>query len=93
MGKKPFLFNKIAGVYGIYFNWQVGNYRRILNNLKDELDFSAYQNAIDIGCGTGALCKVLQEYGLEVKGLDSAQAMLAIAEKKCGKACRCFVRL
>lgn len=86
MGKKPFLFNKIAGVYGIFFNWQVGNYRSILNHIKEELDFSAYQSIIDIGCGTGALCRVLQEYGLEVTGLDPAEAMLAVAGKKSGKA-------
>ncbi|MGR6835934.1 class I SAM-dependent methyltransferase [Syntrophomonas erecta] len=77
--------NKIATVYGLFFNWQVGKYRYILNNVKDELDLSTYQSVIDIGCGTGALCKVLQEYGLEVTGLDSAEAMLAIATKKVGK--------
>ena len=85
MGKKLLVFNKIATVYGLFFNWQVGNYRYILNNVKDELEFSTYQSVIDIGCGTGALCKVFQEYGLEVTGLDPAEAMLAIATKKAGK--------
>jgi ubiquinone/menaquinone biosynthesis C-methylase UbiE len=85
MGKKPLLFNRIAAVYGLFFYWQVRNYRNILNNIKGELDFSIHQNVIDIGCGTGALCKVLQEYGPEVTGLDPAEAMLAIARKKIWK--------
>ena len=86
MGKKQLLFNRIAAVYGLFFNWQVRNYRRIFNTVKGELDFSTCQSVIDIGCGTGALCKVLQEYGPEVTGLDSAEAMLEIATKKAGKA-------
>ncbi|RJE48994.1 MULTISPECIES: class I SAM-dependent methyltransferase [unclassified Dehalobacter] len=84
MEKKVFLFNKIAAIYGLFFNWQVRNYRHVLNNIKEELDFSTYQSIIDIGCGTGALCKVLLEYGVEVTGLDPAEAMLAIAAKKTG---------
>ncbi|NLF42726.1 MAG: class I SAM-dependent methyltransferase [Bacteroidales bacterium] len=84
MAGKVFLFNRIAAVYGLFYNWQVRNYRCILNNIKNQLDISSYQSVIDIGCGTGALCKVLQEYNLEVTGLDSADAMLAIAAKKTG---------
>lgn len=86
MRKKPFLFNKIAGLYSLFYNWQVRNYRRILDNIKSEYDFSSCQNVVDIGCGTGALGKVLQEYGLNVTGLDPAEAMLSVATKKAGKA-------
>ncbi len=82
MGERPLLFNKIAIVYGLFFNWQVRNYRNILNNIKGDFDFSIYQRVIDVGCGTGALCKVLQEYGLVVTGIDPAEAMLAVARKK-----------
>ncbi|MGR6835931.1 class I SAM-dependent methyltransferase [Syntrophomonas erecta] len=53
--------------------------------MKEDLDFSTYQSIIDIGCGTGALCNVLKEYGLDVTGLDPAEAVLAIAQKKVGK--------
>lgn len=85
MGKKIFLFNRIATVYSLFFNRQVKTYRNIFNNAKEEFSVSAYQSVIDIGCGTGALCKVLQEYGLNVTGVDPAQAMLEIATKKAGK--------
>ena len=79
------MFNRIATIYSLFFNRQVRSYRCILENVKTELDFSAYQSVIDIGCGTGALCKVLQEYRLDATGLDPAVAMLAIAKKKTGK--------
>lgn len=86
MRKKVFKFNKIAPVYGRFFNWQVQNYRNILNNAENELDFSTYKSIIDIGCGTGALCKVLKEYGGDVTGLDTAEAMLEIAKRNVGRA-------
>lgn len=82
MEKKPFLFNKIAILYGLFFNGQVRNYRNIFEDIKEDFNFSSYQNVIDIGCGTGALCKVLQEHGLEVTGLDPAESMLKVARKK-----------
>lgn len=84
MGEKAFLFDRIATVYGLFFNLQVRKYRDVFDNVKEELDLSRYQSIIDIGCGTGALCKVLREYGMTVTGLDPAKAMLAIAQKKVG---------
>lgn len=68
MRGKPFKFNRIATIYSLFFNRQVRTYRCVLENAKAEFDFSTYQSVIDIGCGTGALCKVLQEYGLNVTG-------------------------
>ncbi|MEA4902890.1 class I SAM-dependent methyltransferase [Desulfitobacterium sp.] len=85
MEKEGLLFNKIAPVYGFSFYSQVRHYRYILDKTKEELDFSAYRSIIDIGCGTGALCKVLKEYGMNATGLDPAGAMLSIAQKKTGK--------
>ena len=78
MGEKAFLFDRIATVYGLFFNLQVRKYRYIFDSVKAELDLSSYQSIIDIGCGTGALCKVLGEFGMSVTGLDPAEAMLAI---------------
>lgn len=91
MEKGVFLFNKIASVYGLFFNAQVRNFRRILGNIKEESDFSGCQSIVDIGCGTGALCTVLSEYGMDVTGLEPSEAMLEIALKKAGPGIR-FVR-
>lgn len=86
MKKSELIFNNIAAISGLFFNWQVKKYRNILTETKNDLDFSTYKSTIDIGCGTGALCKVIQEYGGAVTGLDPSGAMLAIAKTKAGKA-------
>lgn len=82
MKKKLFLFNKIAKIYGLFFKMQVKGYRDIFYKSKEEFNFSEFKNVIDVGCGTGALCKVLQEYNLQVTGLEPAEAMLEVAKKK-----------
>ena len=78
------LFNKISSIYGLFFNIQVNNFTSIFANIKDELNLSDYNNIIDIGCGTGALCNVLHNIGLSVTGIDPAKGMIDIATKKSG---------
>lgn len=78
------LFNRIAGVYGLFFNSQVRNYRQALKAAKADFDFTKYHSILDIGCGTGALSAVLVEQGLEVTGIEQAETMLAIAQTKVG---------
>lgn len=79
---KSLLFNKIAKIYGLFFNMQVRGYRSIFRKSKREFNHTEFKNVIDVGCGTGALCKVLQEYNLQVTGLEPAEAMLEVAKKK-----------
>jgi ubiquinone/menaquinone biosynthesis C-methylase UbiE len=79
--KEGKLFNTIAPIYGLFFNFQVRYYKKILGRVKEIMDLSLYQNIIDVGCGTGALCLVLSNQGLRVTGLDSARKMLRIAEQ------------
>ena len=40
------------------------------------MDISRYETILDVGCGTGALCKVLSEKGLDVTGIDPSIGML-----------------
>lgn len=82
MKKQARLFNNIAKIYGMFFHSQVRKYRKISEKVKADLDFSAYKSIIDIGCGTGALCRVLQELGLAVTGIDPAEDMLKVAVQK-----------
>lgn len=76
------LFNKIAPAYGLFYNSQKKHYHKIIDDMKDELDLTSFKTIVDIGCGTGALCSVLNEKGLEVTGIDPAEKMLAIAANK-----------
>jgi len=76
------LFNTIAPVYGLFFNYQRRQFKRSLAQAKSHLDLSNFQSILDVGCGTGALCSVLHENGLSVTGIDPAAGMLKIARKK-----------
>ena len=82
MKEKSFLFNRIANIYGLFFNKQKKAYNNIIENIKNDFDFSAYESVIDIGCGTGALCVALSKCNLKVTGVDPAVEMLSIAAKK-----------
>lgn len=76
------LFNKIAPIYGMFFNFQLRYFNKIQEKVGNEIDFSKYDSILDIGCGTGALCKVFHDKGLEVVGVDPSKGMLAQANKK-----------
>lgn len=76
------LFNKISSIYGLFFNIQTKHFTNIFSTIKNELDLSIYENIIDIGCGTGALCNVLYEMGLSVTGIDPAKGMIEISKNK-----------
>lgn len=76
------VFNKIAPFYGLFYNLQNRNYIKSIEKADEYLNFTRYKNIIDIGCGTGALCNVLNQKGLDVTGVDPVDKMLAIARKK-----------
>ncbi len=76
------LFNKIALIYGMFFDFQLRYFTKIQEKVSSEIDFSKYESVLDIGCGTGALCKTFYEKGFEVVGVDPSKGMLAQANKK-----------
>lgn len=46
----------------------------------------AARSVLDVGCGTGSLALRLAEAGLDVTGIDPAQASLDVAQRKAGAA-------
>jgi len=83
MGKNSsFLFNSIAPIYGLFYEMQKNRYGMVIYKVSDELDLTAYDTILDVGCGTGALCSVLHEKGLTVTGIDPADKMLKIAKRQ-----------
>ena len=76
------LFDKIAPIYGLFFDFQVRYYSKILDRIKGQFDIGKYETVLDIGCGTGALCRVLSDKGLAVTGVDTSPKMLKQARKK-----------
>lgn len=75
-----FLFNTIAPVYGLFFDLQVRKYRKVVQ--ENNSLFNSFESVLDIGCGTGAMCFVLNELEMKVTGVDPAGKMLRIAKSK-----------
>ena len=84
MAKKnsSILFNSVAPVYGLFYNMQKRRFAEVIEGVANELDLSAFETIIDVGCGTGALCSVLNGKGLSVTGIDPAGKMLEVAKAK-----------
>ena len=40
------------------------------------------KTALDIGCGTGVLCRILDESGISARGMDLSEGMIAIAREE-----------
>lgn len=76
------VFNFIAPVYGLFYHRQKKRFAQVIDGVKGELDMTVYKTVLDVGCGTGALCSVLNKKGLSVTGIDPAEKMLAIAKNK-----------
>ena len=84
MGERSseFLFNSIAPIYGLFYERQKKRFFEVIEGVNKELDLQEFKTILDVGCGTGALCSVLNEMGMEVTGIDPAEKMLRIARKK-----------
>lgn len=80
--KKSSLFNLIAPIYGLFYKSQKNRFSEIIDSVKSEMDLSSFDTIIDVGCGTGALCSILNEKGMVVTGIDPAKKMLEIAMGK-----------
>ena len=40
------------------------------------------KSSLDLGCGTGVLCEILHEQGVEASGMDFSEGMIAIAKER-----------
>ena len=82
MSSSTKLFNGISKIYGRFFNFQVKYYKKIIEKIEAQLDISNYKSVLDVGCGTGALSRVLWEKGLKVTGVEPSIGMLNQAYKR-----------
>jgi len=89
---KRSLFDRIAPVYGLYYGSQQRAFNEVLDKMRAELDPACHRNILDIGCGTGALCSVLNRRGFAVTRVDAAPAMLRVARQKQDREGITFIR-
>ncbi|MGE4584665.1 MAG: class I SAM-dependent methyltransferase [Sphaerochaeta sp.] len=76
------LFNFIAPVYGLFFTYQRKRYGKTLEAMHDLFTTDSVATILDVGCGTGALCRAFADLGFRVTGVDPALRMLQIARNK-----------
>lgn len=50
--------------------------------MKQRLAARPYRRALDVGCGEGRFCRVMQEHGMATVGIDPTQALLDHARKR-----------
>lgn len=77
-----FMFDLISGIYSLFYGHQVKKFRLAVRAAKPDFDVSDFISALDVGCGTGALCYVLSENGLNVTGIDNSVKMIKTAVRK-----------
>lgn len=80
--KSNSLFDLIAPVYSLFFNYQRKRFVETFEEAKAHLDLAQFNTALDVGCGTGALCSVLKDMGMQVTGIDPAENMLKQAKRR-----------
>lgn len=80
--KSTRLFNKIAPVYRWFYKGQKARFREVINRASGELELISFHTILDVGCGTGALCSVLNDLGMQVTGVDPAERMLSVGRNK-----------
>lgn len=74
------LFDVLARPYAWFYGHQVGQAKRTVSILLTSLSEPCL-SVLDIGCGNGALCQVLQENILNVEGCDRSAAILRQAKR------------
>jgi len=68
-----FLFNSIAPIYGLFYERQKKRFFEVIEGVNKELDLKEFKTILDVGCGTGALCSILNKKGLKVTSIDPAE--------------------
>jgi demethylmenaquinone methyltransferase/2-methoxy-6-polyprenyl-1,4-benzoquinol methylase len=72
-------YARLAGIYDPLFNpFLDGMRQRVTETILDE----GLSRILDMCCGTGRQCRLLQERGVQVAGLDVSRAMLRQARRK-----------
>ena len=75
-----------VSVEGKFANWYDFFFDRVLKVIRQKnlkiIDSHQGKRIVDLGCGTGAQCRLLADYGLNVTGVDLSEKMLQVANRK-----------
>ena len=73
------IFSKVYDAFG--WNYYPESFAQLLLNWIEENGITV-KNKLDLGCGTGVLCSVMQEHGIQTHGMDLSTGMIAMAKEK-----------
>lgn len=73
------IFSKVYDAFG--WNYYPESFAEILLQWIKEQKLSI-KNMLDLGCGTGVLCSIMEEHGIQTKGMDLSYGMVAMAKEK-----------
>ena len=72
------IFSKIYDAFG--WNYYPESFAQLLLRWIDEQGLNI-NNMLDLGCGTGILCNMIAEHGIETMGMDLSHGMIAMAKQ------------
>lgn len=49
--------------------------------MKERIEGRGFRNALDVGCGEGRFCRIMQRAGIRTTGIDPTEALLARARE------------
>ncbi len=70
-------YDQLVGESGSEFHQHV-----VLPGVMRLLDPQPKQKIIDLACGQGVLCRLLQQRGVEVTGIDAAESLIRLARER-----------
>ena len=73
------IFSKVYDAFG--WNYYPESFAQLLLKWIEEKGITV-KNMLDLGCGTGVLCSIMQEHGIEAHGMDLSHGMIAMAKEK-----------
>lgn len=72
-----------ANLYDIYMKlWWFGRDNKFKNKILSFVNIKTTHSVLDVGCGTGALTRIVAKKARYVVGVDAATAMVEVAKRK-----------
>ena len=73
------IFSKIYDAFG--WNYYPESFAQLLLQWINEQELTV-KTMLDLGCGTGVLCSIMEEHGIKTRGMDLSHGMIAMAKEK-----------
>lgn len=73
------LFSKVYDAFG--WSYYPEAFAELLLRFIEEQEITV-RNMLDIGCGTGVLCSIVETHGIRTMGMDLSHGMIAMAREK-----------